>query len=154
MSYDKSGSNLLEYFIPAGSSVLDIEAVDASPAVHGEFVCVRACEIKRVGFNVAIAVAADTTAPVVEFNRRPTQGSSSGEVLIDQITIPDATAAGTCMYVDLTSPVAFAPGETLAVEHVTQAADAGTAAGDGYYFALCIDDPEIPANQDNMTESA
>lgn len=153
MSYERS-SNMFEYFIPAGSAALDIEAVDAAAAVHGEMVCVKPCYIKRVFFNVAVAVAADTTAPVVEFNRRPTQGSATGEVLIDQITIPDGTAAGTIMYVDLSSPVAIAAGETVAFEHVTQAADAGTAAGDGYYGFLCIDDPEVPGNQSNLTASA
>lgn len=147
-------NNLGEYFIPAGSAALDIEAVDASPAVHAEWVCVRSCQVKRVMFNVAVTVAADGTAPVVEFNRRPTQGSASGEVLMDNITIPDGTAAGTIMYVDLAQPVAFAPGETLALEHTVQATDAGTAAGDGYYGALCIDDPEVPGNETNMVASA
>ena len=152
MSYER-GSNLLEYFMPLGSSALDLESVDASAAVHGEYVCVKRCKLKRFMFVVSVLVAADTTAPVVEANRRPTLGSSSGEVLIDQITIPDATAAGTVMYVDV-DPVTFEVGDGLAFEHVTQAADAGTAAGDGYYGALFEDDPEVVGNESNMTESA
>lgn len=152
MAYPR-GSNLMEYFMPRGSAALDIEAVDAAAAVHGGHVCVKRCEVKRLMFMMETAVAADTTAPVVEFNRRPTIASATGEVQLGQITIPDGTAIGTMMYKDI-DPVVFEVGDELSFELVTQAADAGTAAGDGYYGVLCIDDPEDVANESNMTASA
>lgn len=152
MAYPRS-SNLSEYFMPRGSAALDIEAIDAAAAVHGGHVCVKRCSVKRLMFMVEVVVAADTTAPVVEFNRRPTIASATGEVALGTLTIPDGTAAGAVIYKDI-DPVNFEVGDELSFELITQGADAGTATGDGYYGVLCIDDPEIPGNEDAMTASA
>lgn len=143
---------MYNYFVPRGTSPIAIEAIDASPAVHGGMMCFRRCKVKRLMFLEETLVVATSTAPVVEFNRRPTVGSSSGEVLLGTLTIPDATAIGTVIYKDI-EPVVFNPGEELSFEHVTQAAG-GSIAGDGYYAVECEDYPEQPGNETKMTASA
>ena len=153
MSYIHGNNSMFGYFVPRGSAALDIEAVDAAAAVHGGHVCIKRCKVKRLLFVLETLVAADTTAPVVEYNRRPTIASATGEVQLGQITIPDATAAGQVMYKDI-EPVTFEVGDELSFELVTQAADAGTAAGDGYYAVEVDESPEEPANESNMVASA
>lgn len=145
--------DLMGCVVPAGTGVLGLESIDAAAAVHGEFIVAKRCKIKRIMFVVTVLVAADTTAPVVEFNRRPTIGSATGEVLLGQLTIPDGTAVGTVIYKDI-DPVTLEVGDSLALEHVTQAADAGIAAGDGYYAFELEPDPEYVANESNMVASA
>jgi len=152
MSYEKSGSNLLEFFMPRGTAPLAIEAIDAAVAVHGGLVCVKRCAVKRLMFVLETAVVGTSTAPAVEFNRRPTIASASGEVLLGTLTIPDGTALGSVIYKDI-DPVVFEVGDELSLEHSVQAVG-GTVAGDGYYAALCIDDPEVAANESNMIASA
>ena len=151
MSYER-GSNMLEYFVPRGTAPLAIEAIDAAPAVHGGLVCVKRCAVKRLMFVLETAVVGTSTAPAVEFNRRPTIASASDEVLLGTLTIPNATALGTVVYKDI-SPVVFEVGDELSFESTVQAAG-GSVAGDGYYAALCIDDPESAGNESNMLASA
>ena len=109
------------------------ENLAASAAVYGGYLVTKPCQLTAFKFYVTLAVDADTTAPVVEVNRRPTYNSSSGEVLIDQITIPDGTAAGKVLVARPASPVLLYVGDELSFEHVTQAADSSTAAGTGFY---------------------
>lgn len=131
------------------------EDLTASPAVYDEWVAgLGGYTIHRLGFVVTTTVACDTAAPVVEFNRRVTAGSASGEVQIDTLTIPDGTAAGSVVYAELSSPVTINPGEGLAAEHITQGTDSGTAAGAGYYVFLGHYDPVNPAANSDMIESA
>jgi len=151
MSYER-GSNQLEFFAPRGTAPLAIEAIDATAAVHGGLVCTRRCAVKRLMFILETAVVGTSTAPAVEFNRRPTIASATGEVLLGTLTMPDATALGTVVYKDI-DPVTFEVGDELSFEHTVQAAG-GTVAGDGYYAVLCIDDPEVPGNETNMLASA
>jgi len=148
--YNKSVS---DYFIPKSTSRLTAENLAASAAVYDGMLCTRACRISRLMFIVTTLVAADTTAPKVEFNRRPTPGSATGEAKIGDLTIPDETAVGEVVYKDI-EPVEFAPGEELSFEHVTQAADASSAAGAGYYAFEVEDSPEEAANQTDMVASA
>lgn len=129
------------------------ENLAAAGAVYGGYLVTSQVKVKRLAFYVSTAIVAGTTAPVVEFNRRPTYNSSSGEVLLGQLTIPTGTAAGKVVFKDI-DPVVLNPGEELSYEHVTQAADSGTAAGAGFYAVELILDPEVDANQSNMIESA
>lgn len=138
---------------PAGTGVLGVETLSAAAAVHGEYLVMRSCVVRRIGFVVTTLVAADTTAPVVEFNRRPTPGSSSGEVLLGQLTIPEGAAVGKVYYKDI-SPVRLQVGDALSLEHVTQAADSGAAAGAGYYMFELVDEPENIANEADAVASA
>lgn len=151
MSYERA-SNMLNFFVPRGTAPLGIEAIDAAAAVHGGLVCVRRCAVKQLQFILETDVVATTTAPVVEFNRRPTIASSSGEIQLGTVTLPNAATLGSVYYKNI-SPVVFEVGDELSFELLTQAVG-GTIAGDGYYNVLCIADPEVPGNESNMIASA
>lgn len=148
-----SEESLRGAIVPAGTAVLAADTISAAAAVHGEYLIGKRVKIKRLMFIVTTAVAADTTAPVVEFNRRPTPGSSSGEVQLGQLTIPDGTAAGKILYKDI-DPVSLEAGDALALEHVTQAVDGSAAAGAGYYMFEADLDPEYVVNESDMVKSA
>lgn len=146
MSYPRT-SNGSTHMIPNGTTVLGAETLSASAAVHGEYLVTRRCFVKRIGFLVTTAISA-STAPAVEFNKRPTVGSSAGESLIGTVTIPDGTTAGTVVWKDV-EPVNLLPGEALALEHTVQASSAGA----GFYLYEVEDDPEVPGNEPKMTAS-
>lgn len=142
-----------DYFIPKSASRLTAEDLTASAAVYDGMICTRACRVSRVMFVVTVLTATDTTAPAVEFNRRPTIASATGEVLMGTLTIPDASAVGTVIYKDI-EPVEFAPGEELSFEHTVAGTDGSSAAGSGFYSFEIEDSPEEPLNQTKMTASA
>lgn len=146
--YDRDfGQNM----VPAGTAVLGSEDLAAAPAVHGEFLISKGIRVTQIKFHVTTAVVATTTAPVVAVKKRPTPGSSSGEVTIGLLTIPNGTAVSKIVYKNVT-PVELAPGDSLAFEHTVQAA--GTPAGAGYYSVDYDIDPEVPANLSDMVASA
>ena len=147
--YNKSVS---DYFKETSAAHVTAEALEGAAAVYGTMICTRACRVTRVGFVLTIAIVADATVPVVEFNHRPTPGSQTGETLIDNLTFIDAQAIGSVVYADCT-PKEFAPGEELAFEHTVQADDSGSQAGSGFYFIELEDSPEEAANQSYMIES-
>jgi hypothetical protein len=120
--------------------------------VHGEDHSNIRYKVRQIGFVVTTAVVGPTTAPVVEFNRRPTAGSAAGEVVVGTLTIPDGTAAGKVLYKNVT-PVLISQGEGLAAEVIT-AATGGTPAGVGFYFYVADADPETAANESDMIASA
>jgi len=151
MSYERPTS-MFEFFQPRGTAPLAIEAIDASPAVHGGMFCTKRCQVKRLAFQLETAVVGTSTAPVVEFNRRPTIASASGEILLGNLTIPNGATIGQVYYKDI-EPVTFEVGDELSFEHTVQAAG-GTVAGDGYYFVQCVASPENPVNEANMVASA
>lgn len=138
---------------PEGTAVIAAENAAAAVAVHGSFLVEKQCRIKAVYFYVSIVCLAGTTAPVVRFLRRPTYGSTTGQVVLGTITIPSGTAAGKVMY-KLITPTTLFPGETLTFEHTVQAADPGTPTCSGYYGFEVELDPEVPANQPNLVLSA
>ncbi len=151
MSYPQKQG--MGYLVRASNAFDTAENLAATAAVYGELYVTKPCSLAELRFHVTTVIAADTTAPVVEVNRRPTPGSATGEVLFDQITIPDATAAGTVM-VARSAPIQLNVGDSLAFEHVTQAADAGTATGAGFYDVVLHLDDEADGNQSDLTVSA
>jgi len=108
------------------------ENLAASAAVYGGYLVCAPIKVTGMYFYVTLAIVAGTTAPVVEVNRRPTYNSASGELQIVSGTIPTGTAAGKVLY-EFCEPYLCYPGDELSFEHVTQAADGGTAAGTGFY---------------------
>jgi len=104
-------------------------------------------------FLVTTAIAASTTAPVLTFRKRPTPGSSSSQSTIGTLTLPDLTAAGKVVYKDV-SPVNLEPGDTICLDHTTQAVDGSAAAGAGYYMFELEDDPEYKSNISDFLASA
>lgn len=129
------------------------EVVSAAAAVYGGYLVTKAVELKRFSFYVSVAIVAATTAPVVKISRRPTFNSSSGELEIARLTLPTGTAIGKVVYKDV-DPYQLLPGDELSIEHVTQAADPGTAAGAGYYDAILQSGPESDANCSALLASA
>lgn len=139
----------LGYLIRASNAFDTGENLAAAAAVYGEYYVTKPCSVKSLRFIVTTEIDATTTAPVIEINRRPTPGSSSGEVLICQMTIPDNTAAGKVV-VERFAPVQLNVGDSLAFEHVTQAAGSGTAAGIGFYDVELEADYEVDGNQSDL----
>jgi hypothetical protein len=141
--------------VPAGSGVIGVDDLDAAAAVHGEWLVMKSCVIKRLMFFVTEAVVADTTPPQVRFSKRVLQGSDSGAVVLGSLIIPHGTAVGKILYKDI-DPVLLSPGDTIKLENTVQTVDAGssTETGQGYYgFELDLN-PEYVGNESDMVESA
>jgi len=143
----------LQAIVPEGTTVLGAETISAAAAVHGQYLVTRPGAISQIGFFVTTLVASDTLDGVVEFNRRPTPGSGTGEVQLGTLTIPDGTAVGKLIVKDIT-PVKLVPGDALSLELLTQCTDASSAAGAGYYFFTFAPEEEEIANLVNVTASA
>ncbi len=139
--------------VPKSTAVFTADDLAAAPAVYGGFLVAKQCQIKRIGFYVTVVCLAGTTAPQVEFNRRPTFNSAVGEILLGTLTIPTGTAVGTVVYKDI-DPVVLFPGDELSLEHTVQAADPGAETCSGFYVFEIQDDPEVAGNQSKMLASA
>lgn len=156
MAYTEQGSHL-GYFQPLitlaqnAAEVLKEVDIGAASADHGELICVKACRVSRLQFTLTSEVAGGTSvAPRVIFTKRPTPLSSSGEAIAGTVIVPDATAVGKTVYLDI-DPVSFVPGQSMEISHVI---GTGTPTGIGVYGFICNEDPEVPANVSNMIESA
>lgn len=135
------------------SNALDTaEVLTAAAAVYGGYLITRQCQVKRLMFYVTTTVASNTQNAVVEFNRRPTYNSASGEIALGTLTIPNGAVAGSVIYKDI-DPITLFPGDELSFEHTVQATDSGAAAGAGFYAFEIMDDPEEAANQTKMVAS-
>lgn len=124
----------------------------ATAADWAEIHCHHPIQVRRITFGVTTQVTAGTTAPTVTVYRRPTAGSSSGQVLLGTLTIANGTVAGSIVYKELES-VRVKAGEGLAFRVNVQAVDGGTAAGVGFAGAIVEQDPEYPGNQSLMVAS-
>ncbi len=100
----------------------DIDDLGSTGVHTTSWMVTQACSVRRV---LALVTTVLDGAAVVEFKRRPTFGSASGEVLVASLTVPTLTAAGKTVYKDFKS-VNLLPGEELIAE-VTSAATSGNA---------------------------
>jgi hypothetical protein len=107
--------------------------------------------IEKILFKLTTAVVS-SGAVVVNFKKRPTLGSATGEVSIGTLTIPAGAAINAIYYKDVT-PVEFGVGEFLAVEVTTAAAGMG-AAGAGYSAIQLSSSPKTDGQNSNMIASA
>ena len=155
MSYEINGGTG-KYLVPniplatTTAGVLREMDIGASSADHGEYVCIKPCRIKRIGFIMTGEVAGGTSvAPTVVFTKRPTPLSATAESAIGTLTIPDATAVGKVVYKDV--DVALAVGDSVELAHTV---GTGTPTGMGHPFLECEDDPEVAGNNSDMIESA
>lgn len=139
----------LGYLVRKSNAHDTAENLAAAVAVHGGFLVTKPCALQELRFYVTLAIAASVTEPVIEVNRRPTYNSSSGELQITSMTIPTGTAAGKVL-VKRVAPYQLKVGDELSFEHITQAVDAGTAAGQGFYDAVLHVDEEADSNQSNL----
>ncbi len=125
--------------------------IGASSADHGEVICVRSCQITRFKFILVGELAGGTsTAPTVIFKHRPTAGSATGEVLLATLTIPDATAVGQTLFVDVNG-TQIDPGEAIEISHTV---GTGTPTGMGFWSFDCEDSPQDHRELSVMVESA
>lgn len=115
-------------------TALALEAATGDKSIWTAF---HPMQVSRVGILITVATDYDTqsAAAVVAFDRRVTYGSDTGRVEMARLTIPDATAAGTVIYVDVPNGQDNDSGEVLAggqvvSEVVTQGAGGGSIAGD------------------------
>jgi hypothetical protein len=109
------------------------------------------CQVDQLFFAISTSVVSSGNV-VVTFKRRPTLGSTSGEVTIGTLTMPSGAAAGK-VYYKAVAPVVCLAGEQIVVE-VTTAAAGGSAAGNGQGFFDAEQDPETNANNPDMVLSA
>jgi hypothetical protein len=122
-----------------------------SAAVVQSFTVLSQCQVDQLFFAISTSVVSSGNV-IVAFKRRPTIGSSSGEVTIGSLTIPGGAAAGKVYYKQV-SPVVCAAGEQIVIEVTTAAAGMG-AAGNGQGFFDAEQDPETNANNPDMVASA
>lgn len=123
------------HVLSTGMQSATAEVISATAADYQVFSFGWPIKITHVGFIVTTTVAADSTAPVVSFDRRITAGSDTGRVELTTLTIPDTTAAGKCV-VKGSLELEVDVGEELVFEHKTQAVDGSSAAGAGHYFIV------------------
>jgi hypothetical protein len=153
--YEKSGSHL-QYFVPniafSVSTSVPMRAIDigAASGTHGEFVCVKACDVTSLRFSVATeAVSGTTTAPTVVFAKRVTPGTDTGGSAVGTLTIPSGTAIGRVVLKDIT-PVNFQVGDVMLISWTI---GVGTPTGEGIPSWICQDDPEISGNNSDIIVS-
>lgn len=138
MAYD-----LLNERIIAGS------VSGASTGVKGEM-CVGSVPIIVRGVAITTQTANSTSNCVVDFRRRPTAGSSTGEVSIGTITVPSTAVAGRSYYRNGFN-VRVNPGESV-IATVTTAGGAGfTSMTASVVMELS---PEVAENLSSMIASA
>ena len=124
--------------------------IGAASADHGEMVCHRPCTLQQALFTLTSELAGGTvTAPQVVFTKRITPLSATGEVVAATLIIPEATAIGKTVFLDV--DVNFAIGDTLEISHVI---GSGTPTGIGVVGAQCFDNYEDPRNNSDMVKSA
>jgi hypothetical protein len=136
-----SGENLVfeHFFTHAGmtdAGHATALAVEAATGDIGIWTAFHPMQVSRVGVLITVAINYDTltTKAVIAFDRRVTYGSDTGRVEMGRVSIPDATAAGTVIYLDIPNGEGNDNGEVLAgqqvvAEIVTQGAG-GTEVGD------------------------
>lgn len=114
------------------------------------------CELVRAVCKITTAVVSTVTV-VVQFVKRPTPGSSSGEVVLATVNIPTGAAVGTSYYAEASSKTAGAnaigSGQELIVRVLTAAAG-GSAAGAILGLPVVCEDPEVAANEANLILSS
>jgi hypothetical protein len=138
-----------QFLVPNGSGVLAADALDTA-AVHGEYVCVRGCDLRRLLAVVTELTAQDATSSVISFKKRTAPGVTAGEITLGTITIGHAVAVGQ-VFVNDVSPKdsKLSPGQALAFEVTTAGVDAGAEAGEVLYGFECIEKTEDYREESN-----
>lgn len=152
MAYPNKGSHL-NFFTPIitlaqdAAEVLKEVDIGASSADHGELLCIRPCTVTQIGFALTSEAASGTSvAPSVIFTKRPTPLSATGEAVVGTVTVASGGAIGKVYYENVT-PVSFAVGDSMEISHVI---GTGTPTGQGVYFFVCDEDPEVAGNNSDM----
>lgn len=113
------------------------------------------CNLARAECKIQTAVVSSGNV-VVQFVKRPTTGSATGEVVLATINILPAALVGTTVYADVSTKTAetnsLFSGQELIVRVLTAAAGGG-AAGTMFGLAVVTEDPEVPLNEPNLVLS-
>ena len=156
MSYDKSGAHL-QFFVPyiplATTTSVPLREIDigAASGTHGEFLCVKPCDVNQILFTLLGELGGGTSvAPTVVFTKRVTTGSDTGATAVGTLTIPDATAVNKTVYKSVT-PVNFQVGDLMKISWTV---GTGTPTGMGVASWICTVDPEVAGNNSDMIASA
>lgn len=156
MSYPFA-SNRLAFFEPimavAANDTKPLAAIDigAANATHGEFVCVVPCVMKAAKFTVTLEnVVGSSSAPYVIMTKYTAPAAGGTATVIGTITVPTATVIGKAVYKSGLD-VSFAVGDVVEIKHVV---GVGSPAGQGNLDWFCEPDPEIEANNSDMSASS
>lgn len=139
--------------VPSSNAFLTAVNLAAATGDYGLLYVGEQVVITRLMLIVTTTLVADTTAPILTFYARPTIGSTTGQVTLGTLTIPDLTAAGKIVYKNIES-AKIPQGYTIAVNRSTQAASSGTAAGAGFIMMKGFVAVEDPRNVTLMVASA
>jgi hypothetical protein len=154
--YTQQGGHLA-FFAPVitlaqnAAEVLKEIDIGAASGDHGEFLCVKQCQVASLQFTLTSeAASGTTTAPTVIFTKRVTPLSATGEVVMGTVVVPSGTAIGKTVYLAI-DPVTLKVGETV---EVSWTVGVGTPTGIGVASFVCNEDPETSANNTDMIASA
>lgn len=131
--------------MPNNTATIAPRTLSASAGFYGSFLVARNLKVSRLMAVVTTLVSASVTAPQLAFYDRPIPGSSSGQVQIGVLTIPNGAVVGAVYYKDIKG-YQLAPGHELAIDHLTQAVDGSSAAGAALALFEAEDDPETAVN--------
>lgn len=134
----------------APSAVGELDLSTGTVLVY--FVAPARMKVKQLQAMVSTAIVS-TGAVALSFYRRPTHGSTSGEVLLGTLTVPAATAVGKTIYKNVVLDdvtVSLNAGEELVVKLAT----AATTSGKAICNFVADEDPEVDLNQSNLVASA
>jgi hypothetical protein len=152
--YANELSHGLKPIIPAATTdagVMKEMDLGEAAADHGELLCVRPCTVHKLLFTVTSeAVVGTTTPPTVIFTKRLTPFSATGEEVIGTLTIPDGTAVGAT--IELNVQVDLEVGDTVELSH-TQGVG-GTPAGQGTYDLNLSYKPEDSRENSEVSTTA
>lgn len=129
-------------FSPIVKGVTELDCSSTSNLdVFGVFANMRVTRLMAL-----VSTVMNSTGPVVlNFYRRPTHGSATGEVLIGSISISGTAAVGKCYFKDVAG-VQVHPGE----EVVCKVGTAATTSGKVLSGLEANEEAEVPANISNM----
>jgi hypothetical protein len=139
--------------VPSTTNFMTACNLAASTGDYGLWYVGEQVVLTRLQLIVSTTLVADVTAPVLTFYARPTFGTTTGQVSLGTLTIPDLTAAGKILYKNIES-VKVPQGYTIAVNRSTQASSSGTAAGAGFVMVKGFVAVEDPRNVSLMIASA
>jgi len=136
-------------YIFSSSPILPTSSASAaSTGVKNSYAVQRQLNVLRLTYLVT-TLFNSTGATIVSFYKRITAGSDTGRVLIGTLSIPNATAAGKCLYKDIQG-YTCKEGEEIVADVTT----AATTAGAGMASIVCEEDPESAVNNSNLVASA
>lgn len=154
--YTQQGGHLA-FFTPSlllastSGGVMKEMDIGAASGSHGEYLCVKQCQVAQLQFTMTSeAASGTTTAPTVVFKKRPTPFSATGASTIGTVIVPSGTAIGKTVYLAI-DPVDFAVGDSM---ELSWTVGVGTPTGIGMATFVANEDPETSANNADMIASA